>query len=188
MTKLKKFLGAGGIGTIQTVCGYYTKGTLHNGTHWFDLARFLIGDVSWALGYDRLEETGDDPTLDAQLGFTCGATAYLHACDAGAFSIFEMDLIGTFGRVRIVESGHVLEIHHVVDSPRYSGYQILEQKERLEGGMENTILRTVEDLVHCMENGSEPACSGADGVAALEIAFAVRESVRSACVVNLRSD
>ena len=31
-----------------------------------------------------------------------------------------------------------------------------------------------------------PSCSGTDGVAALEIAFAARESARQSCIVNLR--
>ncbi len=184
--RLREFLKSGGIGTIQTIGGYYTKGTLHSGTHWFDLARFLVGEVAWVQGYDRRKEEGDDPTLDALLGFACGASAYLHACDATAFSIFEMDLIGTSGRVRIVESGHAIEVYHVVDSPHYSGYQTLAQKDRLEGGMEDVLLYAVQDVVRCLEEGGQPRCSGVDGVAALKIAFAVRNSAGDGRIVNLR--
>lgn len=186
LIELKNFLQSGGIGTIQAIGGYYTKGTLHTGTHWIDLARFLIGEIAWVHGYDKLKESGDDPTLDILLGFTCGTTAYFHACDFNLFSILEMDLVGTSGRVRIVESGHALEIHHVVESPYYSGYRVLAQKERLEGGMEDALLHAVEDLVHCLEEGGQPVCSGTDGVAALEVAFAARASAQDTRIVNLR--
>jgi predicted dehydrogenase len=43
--EIHESLAAGSIGTIHTVNGYYTKGTIHNGTHWFDLARFLVGEI-----------------------------------------------------------------------------------------------------------------------------------------------
>jgi predicted dehydrogenase len=183
--RLKDFLRSGGIGDIQTIGGYYTKGTLHNGTHWFDLARFLVGEVARVWGFDVRKEPGDDPTLDAFLEFDCGASAHLHGCDAKAFSIFEMDLIGTRGRVRVTESGHTIETFHVVNSPHYTGYRTLAQENKLEDGMQNQLLHAVEDLVRCLNEGSQPRCSGADGLAALKIALSVRESARSGHAVTL---
>ena len=41
--RLRGSLQSGLIGQIQNLSGYFTKGTIHNGTHWFDLARFLLG-------------------------------------------------------------------------------------------------------------------------------------------------
>ena len=176
---LKEFLQSGGIGTIQTLGGYYTKGTLHNGTHWFDLSRFLVGEVVRVWGFDALKENGDDPTLDAFLELDCGASAHLLGCRAAAFSLFEMDVIGTRGRVRVIESGHTFEMYHVLDSPYYTGYRTLALKDRLEDGLNNVLLNAVGDVVRCLREGSQPRCSGNDGVAALEIALAVRESARS---------
>ena len=39
--RIKEMIRSGGIGDIQTVSGLYTKGVLHNGSHWFDSARWL---------------------------------------------------------------------------------------------------------------------------------------------------
>jgi len=175
---LKEFLQSGGIGTIQTISGYYTKGTLHNGTHWFDLARFLVGEVSRVWGFDVLKEDSPDPTLDAFLEFYSGASAHLHGCDAKAFTLFEMDLMGTRGRVRALDSGHTLELYDVVDSPHYTGYHTLVLKDKLEDGLHNVLLNAVGDVVRCLNEGGQPRCSGVDGIAALEVALAVRESAR----------
>jgi predicted dehydrogenase len=175
---LKEFLESGGIGTIQKISGYYTKGTLHNGTHWFDLARFLVGEVSRVWSFDVLKEDSPDPTLDAFLEFDSGASAHLHGCDAKAFTLFEMDLIGTRGRVRVIESGHTFEVYHVADSPHYTGYRTLALKDRLEDGLHNVLLHAVGDVVRCLKEGGQPRCTGSDGVAALQIALAVRESAR----------
>ena len=43
--KLKEKLNQGDIGAIQAVHGYYTKGVIHNGTHWIDILRFLVGEI-----------------------------------------------------------------------------------------------------------------------------------------------
>jgi Predicted dehydrogenases and related proteins len=43
MQNLRKFLRSGGIGELRNISGWLTKGTLHNGTHWFDLLRFPCG-------------------------------------------------------------------------------------------------------------------------------------------------
>lgn len=185
---LREHLRDGGIGQIQTVLGLYTKGIIHNGTHWFDLVRFLVGEIVRVLGRDRLGETGEDPTLDAVLEFANGASGCLQGCDSGAFSVFELDLIGTGGRIRITDSGHGMELYRVAESPYYSGYRTLIESSRRSGGMANALLHAVEDVVACMREGAAPRCSGSDGVAALRIALAVRESARSGRAIWVGED
>lgn len=182
----RQLLVSGAIGTIQTVSGYYTKGLIHNGTHWFDLARFFAGDVATVSGVDLRRENGTDPTVDAFLQFKSGAAGSLHGCDDSAFTIFEMDLIGTAGRLRVVDFGHVFEMHGVTDSPYYRGYQTLAKTREFSGGMRDLLLHAVEDLVHCLDTGTQPKCSGADGLAALSIASAVRDSVSSGRPVTVQ--
>lgn len=183
---LRDFIKSGRIGEIQTVGGYYTKGILHNGTHWFDLARFLIGEVKRVWGHNVREEDGNDPTLNAFLEFDGGASGYLHGCEADAFSLFEMDIVGKVGRVRVIESGHTFEIYQVGDSPHYTGYRTLVQKEKLVDRLQNVLLNAVEDLVRCLDEGGRPFCSGVEGIEALRIALAVRESALTGQILSLR--
>jgi len=184
--RLRDFLRTGGIGRIQALGGYYSKGTLHNGTHWFDLARHLVGEVAGVWGVDAMKEGGRDPTLDAFLEFEGGIGGCLQGCAASAFDIFEMDILGTTGRVRVVESGARFEKYTVSENPRYTGYRALCRVEDLVQGPQNELLHAVENLVGCLTRGESPRCSSRDGVAALEIALAVRESARSGCPVLLR--
>lgn len=184
--RLKEFLESGGIGEVQTVGGLYTRGALHNGTHWFDLARFLVGEIDRVWGRDVLREGGDDPTLDAFMEFDGGAAAHLQACNSAAYAVFEMDLVGTRGRVKLTDSGHVFQTYEVADSPRYSGYRALVLVDGLVGGLENVLLHAVEDLARCVDEGTQPLCSAADGIAALKVAVAVRDSARSGAVIELR--
>jgi len=185
--ELNNYLHSDAFGDIQTINGYYTKGTLNNGTHWFDLARFLIGDFIRVKGFDNQKEKTDDPTFDAYAEFNNGASAYLHACDATKFSIFEMDILGSNGRVYIKDSGHIIEIYSVADSPYYSGYQSLHLSDTFTDVMKDTLLHAVENIVKCLKTGQTPRCSGFDGVAALKIAQAIRSSVVSGNIIELGS-
>ena len=176
INEIRNLLKQGSIGSIQTVNGYYTKGTLHNGTHWFDLARFLVGEIVKVRGFDTQKERSHDPTYDTFLEFDAGATGFLHACDATQYSIFEMDIVGTNGRIYIKDSGVIIEIFRVVDSPHFSGYKSLDLKETYTDVMRDTLLQAIEDLPNCLRYGKNPVCSGTDGVAALRIALAVCRS------------
>jgi len=167
------------------VSGYYTKGTIHNGTHLFDLLRYLIGEVARVRGTDSLHEPGEDPTLDAYVEFGDGVTGFFHGCDARAFSIFELDIVGKKGRIRIAESGHLIEFSTIGESPHYSGYLTPVFHGRYRNCMQDLLLHAVVDVVQCLRTGKEPLCSGEDGVRALQIADSLRESARGDRMVSM---
>lgn len=173
------------LGVIQKISGFYSKGTLHSGTHWFDLARFLLGEISSVRGFDTIREKSPDPTLDAWLKFANGATGFLHGCNEDAYSIFEMDIIGTKGRVHIRDSGNLIDYYLVADDPYYSGYKALQLTKTDQDGLGDVILHAVNDLVYSFENGTLPLCSGHDGIKAIEIASAVQRSIPDGHEISL---
>jgi predicted dehydrogenase len=185
MRNLRDFLRAGGIGELRNVSGWLTKGTLHNGTHWFDLLRYLVGEVQWVHGIDTLHEEGDDPTLDVALGLASGALATMRSAEVANFTICEMDIMGTKGRAQIVDSSYRVDISTAVSSPRYSGYVELMGSSVDMGDRRNVMLHAVEDIVHCLETGDAPQSTGEDGIAALRIALAAHRSARTGEIVKI---
>jgi predicted dehydrogenase len=183
--RLRDWVRSGGLGEIQSVAGYYTKGLLHNGTHWIDLARFFLGEVTWAWGADVRGDPGEDPTLDAFFRFESGATGSLVGADAHAYNLFEFDLVGTRGRLRITDLGEVFEIFEVVDSPRFSAYKELATRACHRDGLRDVLKYAVDDLVSCIDQKQIPRCSGADGLAALQVAAAIRASSLTGFMVPL---
>jgi len=173
---LRDRIAGGGIGALQHVSGIYVKGLLHNGTHWLDLLRFLAGEPVEVRGWDRLREGGRDPSLDAELTLAGGAGARLAALDTAAFTAFEMDLIGTSGRVWIADAGHELIAWPVADDPRHPGYRILRPATVTTGALRDAALHAVADLAAAVRDGRDPLCTGEDGAAALALAEAVRAS------------
>ena len=156
--------------------GSYVKGLRHNGTHWLDLLRMLAGEPVSVRGWDRLGEGGGDPTLDAELTLAGGAGVRLAGLDAERFTLFELDLIGTRGRARVLEAGHTLELWDVGPDLRYPGYAALHPSRRFSRALHDAILHAVADLVRVVTAGGVPACTAADGVAALVLADAIAAS------------
>jgi predicted dehydrogenase len=179
MRNLRDFLRNGGIGELRGISGWLTKGTLHNGTHWFDLLRYLVGEVVAVSGLDTLNEGGADPTLDVAMKLDNGMLATMRAADHGNFTICEMDIMGSRGRVQIVDSSYRVDISTAVPSPRYSGYVELVPSAVNMGDRKDVMLHAIEDIVHCLDTGDKPQSSGEDGVAALRIAVAAHESARN---------
>lgn len=183
--KIRNFINNGGIGKIQVINGYYVNGILHSGTHWFDLIIYLFGDVKRVKGIDILNEGGNDPTIDVYLELSDNIKAYLHGCDGRAFTIFELDIIGTLGRIRVCDSGHDIVFFEVSNSPHYSNYNILCEVYKYTGGMNNMLLYGIEDLVTSLDNNTQPLCSGKDGIKSLKIATKALISVQKGEVLNL---
>jgi predicted dehydrogenase len=182
---LKKVLDSGELGKVQAVSGWYIGGTFHNGTHWFDMLRYLVGEVVAVHGLNMLGETGADPTLDVALWTGAGALATLRACDAKKYTLFEMDIVADRGRVQITDSGHSITVSRAAPSRRYTGYVELQPTDTNLGHRRNLMLNAVEDAVDAVTLGHAPACTGADGVAALRIADAAARSVKHGRVIEL---
>lgn len=177
--QVRERIAQGELGEIQSVGGFYTKGLFHNGTHWIDLARWLVGDVSQVQGFDRRRWEAGDGQVSVRLHFENGAQAYLQPLNADAYSLFEMDIVGTKGRIRLTDSGHRVKTSKVVPSPYYSGYQTLVEHSEQAGDLSNTLLYAVQDLVTAVEKKQAPQCSGGDGLRALQIASAAFSSALS---------
>lgn len=172
-------LRAGMIGDIVRFHGYYTKGTRHNGSHLFDWIRMLAGEIASVRGFDTLHESGHDPTLDAHLILENGAMGNLVALDHRIYSLFELELIGSSGRLALIDSGHNYRLEVIGDSPWYAGYRTLLPAEHSDAGLHDTLLHAVNDLANALDQNSSPACTGEDAIAALAVAEAIIESSRA---------
>jgi predicted dehydrogenase len=169
----------GGLGPLQAVRGSYTNGVSRNGSHLIDLARWFGGDVRQVRASCRAGLEGADPSLDVTLAFEGPLAAQLTALDGRAFDHFELDVIGTTGRVRFVRFGHDAEIYGVENSERHPGYREEVLRERREGLLTGVLGLAVAALVESVEAGVPPLSTLADGAAVVGLVEAARRAAAS---------
>jgi predicted dehydrogenase len=174
----RRRVAAGEIGAVVAVSGLYTKGVVHNGTHWFDLARWLVGDIERVAAWPgATAEPAGDPTCSVRLRFSGGQSGVLLGLDAERYSVFEMDCIGSDGRLRISEGGMRLTWSKAGESPYFSGYRTLLAAPEVPGGFRDAALLLIEDAIMAQRAQLPPRCSGNDALAALAIAEAARAAL-----------
>jgi predicted dehydrogenase len=178
--RLAQFVREGGLGRVHQGTCYYTAGVANTGTHLFDLLRFYLGDVAWVQGHMSTSASPNaaDPNIDGWLGFMNGAAVALQALDVAAYTIFEIALLGTKGRLRLGAHGFRAEFEEARPSERFSGYrELFPAPLPVEGEFTQELLICgIAHLIHCVERGRRLISSGEDGRAALEIICALSQS------------
>jgi predicted dehydrogenase len=163
---LKGRIESGEFGSIFKGVAWYAKGLFNNGSHFIDLLRFWLGEVTDAevIRPGRLRDDRD-PEPDVCLHF--GETSvYLLAGRDEHYSIGGIDLYGTGGMVRYAESGNRIEVRRTRPSPLFADYTVLDPDAQIvPTDLKRYQWHVLEGLYSCLaRNGKLPS----DGASATE--------------------
>lgn len=174
------YVRSGGLGRLQQATCYYTAGVANTGSHLFDLLRLLFGEVDWVRGFfsSSSSPNPEDPNVDGWLAFDGGLLASVQACDLRSYTIFEINILGSEGRLRLTSHGFGAAFEEARESERFKGYRELYPASPPVDpeGPREFMLQAVSHLIECAGNGREPLSRGLDGLKALEIICALCES------------
>ena len=125
IAELKAEIAQGVWGDFQGGTALYTKGLLNNGSHLLDILGFLLGPLQ-AVAHLRDADDGrdTDPTSDVIVAAE-GEHILLKSLDSRAFTVFEIDLLFTGGRVTLTESSFTILSRSVEPSAKFAGYLML---------------------------------------------------------------
>lgn len=177
--EIGKFINNGELGDIQQVSCYYTGGLVNTCSHLFDVLRMFFGDVGSVASWLKDNASENDPNMDGYLRFNNGTTATLQSVTPKSYLIFEFDIYGTNGRLRIQDNGFNLSYWKAIESLKYKGFKELSvETPPFKIQSKNMMKNAVSNIVECLEMGKEPACSGIDGLKSLEVISGFIESSR----------
>ncbi len=171
----RKLIAEGAIGTVLQVNAMGEAGISHNGSHMIDLIRYLVGDVpvDWVWGEaesDEAAESMNDLRLNGYLAFADGTRAFIRTMPSGA-SNWVFEVVGETGALRSTGNGSDIEWWQPAEKGVLTRRPI-PRPQRVEAPG----VVAIRDLIAAIETGKKPECAGEDGVAALEIALALRDS------------
>ena len=191
-SEAKSIIESGELGDVLQVTAHFPCGLSSNGSHLIDTIRYLAGgDVEWAFGEMESDDVAmgdDDPYGNGYLAFDNGVRAFLRSMYSGEVSS-QIMVIAEKGQVLCQESPTRFEIirngapapygeDFRAPSPKLTSPLPATYPIPLPPRVEGTGITIVNDLIESFENGRAPRCSGEDGLKALEIAIAMRESHR----------
>lgn len=133
------------ISPVRHLIGYCSGDVLEAGVHMADLFRWF----------------SDNPDVKETFISFKGPSYY-------PFLLFELDIIGWNGRMRIIDNGREIQIYEIKDSKHYTGIKELELELRMTPPLaESPMLRAAGHLADVFLKIAEPTCSGIDGLLAL---------------------
>jgi predicted dehydrogenase len=166
--RIKSAIQRGELGKIQKILVYYTKGIYHNGSHAVDLLIDWLGmptDVN-VFG-SHIDYKIEDPTIDARLLF--GETpAYFLGMDEREYTIFEINVLGTVGRVNVGRWG--VDWYKRQADPEYDGYRELNlyHKPNLKTSIRPIVL-ALEEIVRATRAKTRVRSDGESALATLKV-------------------
>ncbi len=180
--KIRDLIRTKTIGDILHVNGYYVKGITHIGCTLINTLRFLCGDVVWAEAIPPYKQGsyGNDPSLNGCLGFRNNATAFIKGCDAKEYeySIFELDLIGSRGRITLTDNGNTMRISKPHAYRAYAGFKELVPEQTMRTHLHSAMELAADTIAHEL-NGSYPNMHSAqEGLFDLIVVEALKRSAQ----------
>lgn len=162
-------------GKIYSVSGVYNKGVLNNGGHMVDLIHHLLGPMRViAAGKQVYDYWPDDPSVPALLETSDGVPITLNIADARSFSIFEVQFVTERGVLVMESGGMAWSLRHVIASPSFPGYRVLDTTCNLEGRYKESMMRAVDNIYKVLTDGDDVPSSGATAVQAQRICQEIR--------------
>lgn len=126
---IKDFFHKESLGSIQTVVGYYVRGLNHNGCQMINLIQFLFGKITnvQVLGDINLGSLNGDPSLNLYCSLEDGTPVYIMSLDQKGygFSLYEMDVFGEEGRLRLLNGGQKMELYRTVPDLQFPNFKNL---------------------------------------------------------------
>jgi len=167
--KVKKLIDSGECRAPVKGVAWYSKGFMHNGSHFFNLLEYWLGSMK---GFSLLERgrlwDNVDPEPDVRVEFDKGAVIFLAAWEE-AFSHYTIELLSLSGRIRYEQQGALIQWQSIKDDPVYKGHNVLAfRSEEISSEMARSQWNVVNQLNQVMEGKDAYLCTGSEALNTLE--------------------
>lgn len=160
---IRDLIHSGKIGNKFKGTAWYSKGFIHNGSHFFNLLEYWLGPCKEfsIISQGRLWQD-HDPEPDVYVEFEKGAIAFMSAWEE-SFSHYSIELISDKGRIRYEKGGELILFEKTKTDPNFPNYTVLSGlPEIISSNMESYQLNVVEQLFQALSKKEASICNGLD--------------------------
>ncbi len=174
--EIKKRIESNKILTPVKGFAWYSKGFLHNGSHFFNLLEFWLGayvQSNLLTSGRKLNNIDSEP--DVEVNFVKGKVIFMSAQEE-SFSHYTIELISQSGRLRYDYGGQYITWNSVQIDPDIPNYQVLKEKpEILYNDMDHYQLNVTIELKKALEKKPTEICTG---IESLNTLIAMQEIIK----------
>jgi len=158
------------LGEIFKGHGWYSKGLINNGSHFIDLLRFWLGEVTRVEIMNKGRQwDGLDPEPDICLYFH-NIPVYFLAGREECFSVGEINLFCEGGMIRYTNFGNLIEVYRTYQNPFLKGYTVLNpDKEIVYTNLKRYQLHVLESLYKHLTADDKLNSDGESAIGTLEV-------------------
>jgi predicted dehydrogenase len=155
---------------------WYSRGFLHNGSHFFNLLEHWLGAVRDAQILDIGRSIGSDAEPDVMVRFDRGAVQFL-ALPEESYSHYGVELAAANGRLRYDRGGAEIVWNGIVQHPTMPEQRLLAgDGERISSDMDRYQYHVATQLARAAACESYQLCTGAEALRTLENMHAILDS------------
>ena len=153
MKTLKAEIASGKYGELYSLVGWYDGGVMNNGSHLFDLANYLTGQVARFSQVARSGQSLPDPSVSA-LAICGDAPFHIVARPAGAGSCFELEMAFLKAIVTIEDGGFVVRKRGYESSEAFTGEKVLQRGDWMPTAFERAMPAALDELLAWPHTGT----------------------------------
>lgn len=144
---------------VKGVC-WYSKGWIHNASHFFNLLEYWLGDCNTGIGVDMPEEMDGFINIDARVEFERGVVVFLAAWES-AFSYYSIELMSPLGKISYLNGGESIYIQGVKADDDLDGYKALDcNKAEVTNSMSQYQLEVLNQVANFFNGEEYFLCTG----------------------------
>ncbi len=150
---------------IKGVC-WYSKGFIHNGSHFFNLLEYWLGSMKGfrLINMNKHRISDEDYEPDVEVEFKKGSIVFLSAWEE-VFSHYTIELLSSIGRIRYDNEGATIHFQDVIDDSVFKGYKVLNPKIKfISNNMQHSQLNVVDQLSEHLKGNTSYLCSGKEAL------------------------
>ena len=163
-------IARGDLGEVRAVHGVYTGTLRGNGSHMVDTVRMLLAPGELRIARRTALPAGQ---IDGPLSFgleTPGCEVDVTVIEDAKYFIFELALVGTRGRARLLRGGNDIRIDLPAPSPENPGYEYLLREESLPADtLPQAFVEAMIALREAVESGDPTSVAAHDALASLDL-------------------
>lgn len=174
--QLGQWIRSGELGELQHVLIYYSRGLVHNGSHYIDALLQLLGEPRGVRAMrTRVGLSDGDPTASVLLQYG-ECDVYMAGLQTSTLLTNEIDILGTNGRVCIDTNGTITR-SCVQPHPLYEKYTFFTEVERVRIDAGTALPNAVANVYGFLQGREQLVSPGENSIRIFELINCIREQI-----------